>query len=436
MPELEISGQSNHPRAQALPPAILLDGDANALSVARSLSRTGVAVFYVGPDSAYARHSRFCQHISLPPAPTVEDSIAQVLLGARARSLAGAVLLPCSDAALNMLARERPRLTERFRLDQCDSSARLAMLDKLSTYQLAQAAGVATPRFWIASDREHLLELKKQLVFPLIVKPRLSHLFEQVFGCKHIVADSFDQLMSAFDSTGAAGLEVMLVECIPGGDDTLCSYYTYLDEHDAPLFHFTKRVIRRLPAGMGAACYAITDWIPELIEPALALFRKAGLRGLANVEFKRDPRDGQYKLIECNARFTAANCLVASSGFDLGVFSYNRILGRTQPPLLNFQRGLRLWDPLRDVLALRELRQKKQITVGRWLRSVMHRQTFPFFSWSDPMPALVRLARPLSRLWPRRPAEAALKSSTLFADMPTNSHAPVTDQSAMPIVGK
>jgi predicted ATP-grasp superfamily ATP-dependent carboligase len=97
---------------------------------------------------------------------------------------------------------------------------------------------------------------------------------------------------------------------------------------------------------------------------------------------------------------------------------------------------LRLWDPLRDILALRELREKKQITVGRWLRSVMHRQTFPFFSWSDPMPALMRVARPLSRLWPRRPAQTALKSSTLFADMPTNSPAPATDPSVMPIVGK
>ena len=73
---------------------------------------------------------------------------------------------------------------------------------------------------------------------------------------------------------------MLLMEYIPGGDDRLCSYYTYLNEAGAPLFHFTKRIIRRYPAGMGTACYHITDWIPELAEPAnrLCSRRSAGWR--------------------------------------------------------------------------------------------------------------------------------------------------------------
>jgi len=134
----------------------------------------------------------------------------------------------------------------------------------------------------------------------------------------------------------------MLVELIPGLDDRLCSYYTYLDERGEPLFDFTKRVIRRNPPGMGGACYHVTDWIPEICEPALKLFRHVGLRGLANVEFKRDDRDGQYKLIECNARFTASNCLIERAGFDLARFVYNRVAGLPQAPLTSFRTGLRL----------------------------------------------------------------------------------------------
>jgi predicted ATP-grasp superfamily ATP-dependent carboligase len=435
MPELVSDWSNGSARTDALPPAIILGGDANALSVARSLSRMGVAVTYLGPADAYARHSRHCRYMPIPAADSVEDSMAQVLLGTDARSLAGAVLLPCSDAAITLLVREGVRLAQRFRLDQCDPRARLALLDKLSTYRLAEAAGVTTPRYWLANDRQQLLALRQQLVFPLIVKPRLSHLFEQAFNCKHIFASSFDELLAGFDAAGAAGLEVMLVEWIPGGDETICSYFTYLDEAHAPLFHFTKRVIRRLPAGMGAACYAITDWIPELIQPALALFRQAGLRGLANVEFKRDPRDGGYKLMECNARFVASNCLVASSGFDLAAFCYNRILDRPQPALVNYRRGLRLWDAPRDLLALRERRRTGQITIGRWLRSVMHRQTLPFFRWSDPMPALVRVARPFRKLMPRRATKAAEMQSAVLANMSVDSQA-TTEPSTMPIVGK
>ena len=39
----------------------------------------------------------------------------------------------------------------------------------------------------IAESREQVLALRDELVFPLIVKPRLSHLFEAQFGRKHVI---------------------------------------------------------------------------------------------------------------------------------------------------------------------------------------------------------------------------------------------------------
>jgi predicted ATP-grasp superfamily ATP-dependent carboligase len=276
------------------------------------------------------------------------------------------------------------------------------MLDKLSTYQWAREAGVPTPGFWEVDSRQQVLGLRDELVFPLMVKPRLSHLFEARFGRKHVIVSGFEELLGVFDSATEAGMEVLLMEYIPGGDERLCSYYTYLDEASRPLFHFTKRVVRRYPAEMGAACYHVTDWIPELVPLANALFSHAGLRGLANVEFKLDPRDGRYKLIECNARFTASNCLVSASGFDLASFVYNRLVGLPQRPLEHYRRGLRLWDPSRDWSAFLELRRSGRLTFLRWLAGVARRQTFAYFRWSDPMPAIARAVRPLRRRLGRR----------------------------------
>ena len=198
-------------------------------------------------------------------------------------------------------------------------------------------------------------------------------------------------------AVAASGSGCVLLEQIPGGDDLLCSYYTYLDGHSRPLFHFTKRIIRRYPTGMGGACYHITDWIPELPELANRLFHHVGLRGLANVEFKKDPRDGQFKIIECNARFTGGDPLVSRSGVDLAAFVYNRLTGRPQRQMEQYTQGLRLWDPVRDFQSFLELRRRGQLTFARWLLSVMHWQTFPYFEWSDPMPAIKRLSMPLRR---------------------------------------
>jgi predicted ATP-grasp superfamily ATP-dependent carboligase len=109
------------------------------------------------------------------------------------------------------------------------------------------------------------------------------------------------------------------------------------------------------------------------------------------VEFKFDHRDGRHKLIECNARFTASNALVAASGLRLATFVYNRATGRSARLVTTSGRVMRQWDPVRDFAAFLHLRRSGQITLGQWVRSIMHRMTFPYFSWSDPAPTLARL---------------------------------------------
>jgi len=391
------------PDGNGMPPVILLGGEANALSVARCLGRLGVTVYALNEPGACVRFSRYCRWIPLAGAgEDVAETWARFLLGSESDSLRGAVVLTCSDAGIQVLLRHRAALADKFQLDEAEPGAQLCMLDKLDTYRAAQAAGVATPRFWVAHSRQEIEALRESLVFPLLLKPRLSHVFEERFNRKHMMVADYAGLLDAFATTSDAGVEVMLVEWIPGPDDRLCSYFTYRDDAGERLFHFTKRIIRRYPFGMGSGCYHITDWNPELIEPASALLRQVGLRGLANVEFKRDERDGRLKLIECNARFVASNCLVAASGFDLAAFVYNRIVRRPQPPLSQYTLGLRLWDPIRDIASLCELRSSGAITFGGWLASVWHPQTFPFFRWSDPLPALARAGRRLCKRQPRR----------------------------------
>ena len=340
---------------RALPPALLLGGGANALSVARSLGRAGVRVDVLDDDSSYVRYSRHCRRVAL--AGAAPQSWARFLLGPESDPWRGAVVLACSDAALTLLAQHREALSARFRLDDSKPAAQLLMLNKRATYQEAREAGVPTPQFWLAETRENVLALEGSLPYPLIVKPHFTHDYEQRSGRKFEVAHDFDQLLRAYDALSADDIATLLVEWIPGPDDRLCSYYTYLDEEGTPLFHFTKRIIRRFPVGMGNACYHVTDWNPEVRDQALKLFQWVGLRGLANAEFKRDERDGQLKLIECNARFTASDCLVARSGFDLAAFVYNRLVGRPQQPLERYAEGMRLWDPVRDFECFLALQQ-------------------------------------------------------------------------------
>jgi D-aspartate ligase len=273
---------------------------------------------------------------------------------------------------------------------------------KLCTYRAAEAAGVPTPRFWVPETREQIRELEAELVYPLILKPILGHKFSKRFSTSYFVAHDFKELLDSFDVVDCAGIRTFLVELIPGPDDRLCSYYTYRDESGRNLINYTKRIIRRYPVNMGSATYHITDDVPGVQELASALLRQVGLQGVANVEFKMDKRDGKLKLIECNARFTAPDCLLVASGLNLPLFVYNRLIGRESLVPSDYRTGVRLWKPVEDFLAYRQLSSMGSLTFGAWIRSILHPQILPVFRWSDPLPAIVsgiQLARhALSRL--------------------------------------
>jgi predicted ATP-grasp superfamily ATP-dependent carboligase len=376
----------------SLPPAILAGANVvTAIPVIRSLAKADVDVYLLSEAGTAPSYSRYARRIPVESHGSTRDAWVRYLLGHESDALRGSVLLACNDDAIEMLLDHHDELAEKYVLDLCNPEAQRWMLDKLSTYTKATEAGIPTPRFWRAASAAQVVAQRDGYVYPLIVKPVHSHRFKKVLTGKYRVARDFDELVAEYDVVSKHGLEVVLVEMIPGPDDLLCSYYTYLDDDSVPQFHFTKRILRRHPEHQGFACYHITDWNPEVRDLGLRLFQHVGLKGVANAEFKRDPRDGRLKLIECNARFTAGNSLVVASGCDLGRFVYDRLAGTPQPILADRQytRGLRLWFPFQDFLAFLDLRRDGRLSLAAWLKSVLHRQVLPSFSVSDPMPSLI-----------------------------------------------
>lgn len=379
------------------PAAIILGGDHGALSIARSLGKAGVTVYAITHPAGEVRYSRFCRWIELPEGPNILDIWTDYLLGERSRHLAGAVLLAASDEAIEIIIRHRERLAVRFRLDDSNPAAQLCLLDKLCTYRAAQAAGVSTPRFWAPENWDEVERLQDDFVFPLVVKPLMAHAFRGKFQGVYKIASNLEEIRKPFHDLQSACVRAFLVEMIPGPDHNLCSYYTYLDEQGNNLVNFTKRVIRRYPQNMGGSTYHVTDAVSDVQEPALTLFHHVDLRGIGNAEFKLDERDGRLKLIECNARFTAADCLLVASGLNLPLFVYRRITGQNQPAKAPYKVGMHLWKPIGDIAAYRELKKLGLLSTRAWIRSILHRQIFPVFRWNDPLPSLVANGRLLKR---------------------------------------
>ncbi|MFC1660537.1 carboxylate--amine ligase [Gemmatimonadota bacterium] len=379
------------PASNERAPVLLLGGQENALSIIRSLTRNGVPVALSARRSCWALRSRHCAaRYVIPDRVGSAEFWGDLLLGGSHPELEGSVVFACSDPAIEFMATRREALSRRYLLDDHIGDQQLALLDKQATLELAQGLGVPTPKLWALDKPEDIDAFEDEVDFPAIIKPVHSHRFQAVYGKKLLVVGSAADLRAGVRDALGHDLEITVCELIPGPDSLLSSYYTYIDHEENHLFHFTKRVIRRSPPNFGAGTYHRTEWVPETADLGRRFFRGMGLRGLGNIEFKTDPRDGQLKVIECNARFTAAQELLVKAGMDISWIIYRHVTGEALTPAPEFTEHLRLWYPLDDFDSFRDLRADGVLSFPGWLKSVMRPQVFPYFSGSDPAPAFVK----------------------------------------------
>jgi len=86
---------------------------------------------------------------------------------------------------------------------------------------------------------------------------------------------------------------------------------------------------------------------------------------------------------------------------NLSLFVYNRLTGRAQTARSSYRVGMRLWNPVADFVAYRQLNRMGLLTFRAWIRSIMHPQIFPVFRWNDPLPAILSGARLVRYAWSR-----------------------------------
>ena len=387
--------------------------------------RAGVPVDALAASAteSWLRYSRSVRRYVTPDdSMTVPESWWQWL----ANDAEPSVILPCSDDGTEFIAHRRAKLESLgHRPIEANDGVLLSMLNKSETSVLAEAAGVPAPRTVTVRSEDDFDEVRR-FRFPAGLKPVHSHAFARHFrpDSKGVVIGDADEAIRILRPIVEESFEMLLTEMVVGGDECV-SYYTYVDENGEFLFDFTKRKPRQYPTKWGLGSYHITSRDPEVAELGRQFFTSIGLRGIGNVEFKRDERDGQLKLIECNPRLTGANELVRAAGIDIARIAYARVVGAPLPAVDSYATNRVMWLPVEDIRAFREYRERGEWTTSAWARSLLHRHCTTLFDWSDPSPAV--------RNWGARAAALSRRFGNRKQDTgsdETDPYAPEPDQFA------
>jgi predicted ATP-grasp superfamily ATP-dependent carboligase len=330
-------------------PVLVLSGHTMALGVVRALGEAGIPVFVLHYDARDMAHvSRHVKaELTVPSPQTHEDELVGALLNLAPR-FEGAMLLPASDEATLALSRHKAALSEHYLVACTDWEVTRNFIEKRRTYELAAKAGVATPETLVPSSVSEAHLFARRIGFPLLVKPSQSHVYFDRFKRKMRLVEGETELAERVGEALRAGIEVMLQEIVPGPDTEVVNYNAYA-WGGRSLVEFTARQLRKAPPRLGSPRVAVSERIPEVIEPGRATLRALGFQGFACSEFKRDPRDGRYKIVDVNGRHNLSGLLAVRCGINFPLIHYRHLVCGELPEPIDFTPGVYWIDTFRDV---------------------------------------------------------------------------------------
>ena len=373
-------------------PAVVVGGDDVALGIVRDLGREGVPVLAMGPDRhGPALRSRYSLPWPCADPHYDEERLIEDLEAVGSRLPQRGVVFPAHDDYVVALSRNKARLEKYFTVPVAPWERMKILADKELQMELARQAGIDIPITAVIHGPEDLAAAAAGVPFPAVLKPAVPLAMVRRTGLKAVVVETRDRLDRAYGRLSFCG-SLLLQEVVPGGDEEVYISGTYHDAASRPLALFTGRKLRQHPRGFGVTRLGESRWSRELVDLTLKLLAQVCYQGVSDVEFKRDPRDGRFKLMEINARYGFWGPLATASGVNLPYIAYRDAIGR--PCLGGRQRdGVRWTDILRDGPdSLRELR-RRELSLHDWLTPLAAVRADAYLSVRDPQPGLREIGR-------------------------------------------
>jgi predicted ATP-grasp superfamily ATP-dependent carboligase len=187
-----------------------------------------------------------------------------------------------------------------------------------------------------------------------VLKPVLTHLWRPIFGHDRVLlAYNAGELMAHGRKALGAGLETIVSEYVPGGDDHVEEAILVRAADGSFPMQFGCRKLRQSPSGFGAASLCESAPTTESLAMARALLEHSGYVGVAGVETKRHADTGEYYFIEANVRLPTQFGLGDAAGAEASWRTYATLAGLPPGPQPEVTMGVRLLFPELEVAEMR-----------------------------------------------------------------------------------
>ncbi|MEA3056574.1 MAG: hypothetical protein QOD30_2006 [Actinomycetota bacterium] len=384
------------PSDPARPRAVILQPSNGGLSVARALVRRHVPVELLA--TSHDSHTVATRGAVGKVLPDFDDPDAWLTALRSCAARGPAVVLCGSDEASAFLASHRDDLPAALHFfERCDD-VHLPLMDKTTSYELCVAAGVRAPATFPVASADDLEHAAGRAVYPSVVKPVLSHRWRPVFGDDRVLlADDAGELRAHCEKALGAGLEVIVSEYVPGGDDCMEEAILVRAADGTFPMQFGCHKLRQWPRGFGASSLCESDPLEESLAMARTLLTHTGYVGVAGVEVKRHATTGDRYFIEVNVRIPTQFGLGDACGADASWRTYATLADIDLEAAPRGRDGVKLVFPELELARLRRFARGERgdgdpATWREWLRTYRGTRTAGVLDPRDPGP-LLRIVR-------------------------------------------
>lgn len=315
------------------PKAIVFNTNFNGLSIIQELAGIGVECVAMDSVRSIGAFSRYAKYVKCPNPAENEMLFIEFLYSYCSSQELPPVLFPTNDQWATAVSMHKARLSEVARICVADWEAVSSVIDKNEFYRLGQDRGYMTPRTWEHSDLSQL----PTDAFPIAAKPvyrrhsssRLRPGFNEAMDRLRLEVFRDSTELSSFLAQEQEWLEnLVFQEFVPGLSNRMYTIGTYIDERHEIKALFTGRKIRGYPADIGDCVVGEVHSVPdELVRNAERIARDLQLTGIAEFEYKHNPDNGNFTLIEINPRSWSWIGITPACGVNIPVIAYHDLTG-------------------------------------------------------------------------------------------------------------
>jgi len=385
-------------------PGVIIIGDhVQSLNLIRSFGRRNIPTYLLhNKNICIARFSRYSKFIKIPSVNSDSLFLDFLIKLAGKKQVMNWILMPTNDKFVYFLSKHKRILEKYYKIPVPMLDTIKFAYNKKLTYLICKKNNIPTPTTFLPEGLEDLSSIIKDIKLPAIIKPAVSSHFYQKTKVKVFPVSSKDELLQKYKKASAIidASEIMIQEVIPGGPEFVYNFSSFFKNKEC-IAYWTGRKIRQKPMKYGVSTFAESVWEPDLLKWGVRFLKAIDYYGISAIEFKKDFRDGEFKLIDVNLRTWNHHDLATQCGVDLPYLLYQDMVGKSLNYIQSFKENVKWMHICTDLgVGITEI-LKGNIKLMEYLSTLKGEKKFAVFSLDDPLPFFVEILI-LPYLWMTR----------------------------------